>query len=205
MARPEIAVNQAGAARAPELAETMASRSSSSRCSRAVALIATVIVGVYLTILIANMGGHVDEIRRGQIREIVGFGRPRKSRAPDSRSKSAPWSSRTSSPSKRSGWDSINPSSSAAYPLGQALTLDLGRAQYMTSDSGSRQVRLIILGATRTDPPAVCHGRAPPLFRSVFVAALSLPPIRQPLRSPHRRARLPRRRLHRGFTASSSS
>ena len=29
------------------------------------------IVGVYLSILIANMGGHVDEIRKGQIREYA--------------------------------------------------------------------------------------------------------------------------------------
>src|SRR5262247_2609515 len=30
-----------------------------------------VVVALYLTILIANMGGYVDEIRRGQIREDV--------------------------------------------------------------------------------------------------------------------------------------
>ncbi|MDX1665427.1 MAG: hypothetical protein R3272_16675, partial [Candidatus Promineifilaceae bacterium] len=39
---------------------------------RMVALFLTVVVGVYLSILIANMGGYVDEIRRGQIREQVG-------------------------------------------------------------------------------------------------------------------------------------
>ncbi len=31
----------------------------------------TVVVGVYLTILIANMGGYVDEIMRGNIRENI--------------------------------------------------------------------------------------------------------------------------------------
>jgi peptide/nickel transport system permease protein len=34
-------------------------------------LIITVVIGIYLTILIANMGGYVDKIRRGQIRENV--------------------------------------------------------------------------------------------------------------------------------------
>ena len=34
---------------------------------RLVTLFLTVIVGVYLTIMIANMGGYVDKIRRGDI------------------------------------------------------------------------------------------------------------------------------------------
>src|SRR3990172_7199057 len=35
-------------------------------------LFVTVLIAVYLTILIANMGGYVDEIVRGTIREFVG-------------------------------------------------------------------------------------------------------------------------------------
>ena len=31
----------------------------------------TVVAGVYITVMIANMGGYVDEIRRGAIREAV--------------------------------------------------------------------------------------------------------------------------------------
>src|SRR5262245_44682064 len=38
---------------------------------RLVTMAFTVVVGLYLTILIANMGGYVDEIRRGDIRETV--------------------------------------------------------------------------------------------------------------------------------------
>ena len=38
---------------------------------RLVTMAFTVIVGLYLTILIANMGGYVDEIRRGDIRETI--------------------------------------------------------------------------------------------------------------------------------------
>ena len=39
---------------------------------RMVALFITVLIGVYLTILIANMGGHVDKIRSNYIREHRG-------------------------------------------------------------------------------------------------------------------------------------
>jgi len=39
---------------------------------RAASLFVTVVVGVYLAILIANMGGYVDEIRKAQIREQIG-------------------------------------------------------------------------------------------------------------------------------------
>ena len=39
---------------------------------RAGSLFVTVVVGVYLAILIANMGGYVDEIRKAQIREQIG-------------------------------------------------------------------------------------------------------------------------------------
>ncbi|HTO99759.1 MAG TPA: hypothetical protein VMJ64_00165, partial [Anaerolineales bacterium] len=38
---------------------------------RLVTLFATVVVGVYLTIMIANMGGYVDQIMRNDIREKV--------------------------------------------------------------------------------------------------------------------------------------
>src|SRR5690606_39846192 len=39
--------------------------------TRFVVLFLTTVVGVYLTILIANMGGHVDEIRKATIREGI--------------------------------------------------------------------------------------------------------------------------------------
>ncbi len=38
---------------------------------RLVTLFVTVVIGIYLTILIANMGGFVDKIMRGEIRERV--------------------------------------------------------------------------------------------------------------------------------------
>jgi peptide/nickel transport system permease protein len=39
--------------------------------TRLIMLFMTVVIGVYITILIANMGGYVDKIQRGQIRESV--------------------------------------------------------------------------------------------------------------------------------------
>jgi peptide/nickel transport system permease protein len=47
---------------------------------RLVALVITVMIGVYLTIVVANMGGQVDELRLIQIRADVAEevrGRPR--------------------------------------------------------------------------------------------------------------------------------
>ena len=38
---------------------------------RLLTLFVTVVIGIYLTILIANMGGFVDEIIKGQIRDTV--------------------------------------------------------------------------------------------------------------------------------------
>src|SRR5690349_21910584 len=38
---------------------------------RLLTLFVTVVIGIYLTILIANMGGYVDTIMRGQIRDHV--------------------------------------------------------------------------------------------------------------------------------------
>ncbi len=41
---------------------------------KTITLFATVVVGIYLTILVANLGGHVDEIFRGRIaQQIMGF------------------------------------------------------------------------------------------------------------------------------------
>ena len=41
---------------------------------RILSLLLTVVIGVYLTIIIANMGGHVDNFRKAEIREGVQAG-----------------------------------------------------------------------------------------------------------------------------------
>ena len=113
---------------------------------RALSLFLTVVVGVYLAILIANMGGYVDEIRKAQIREQVGA-----TMLADVKLRTLPPSEvrqiidqQIQLEEKRLGLDRPFLLRSFAY-LRDALTLSLGRAERITSDKGSRQVRDIIL------------------------------------------------------------
>ncbi len=113
---------------------------------RGFALIVVVAVGVYLTIMIANMGGYVDEIRKSEIREKVGM----EVRANKDLQRKPPSvireyiDQRVALEEKRLGLDKPFIARSFAY-LGNALSLDLGRAERITSNSGSSEVRLIIL------------------------------------------------------------
>jgi peptide/nickel transport system permease protein len=113
---------------------------------RVVALFLTVVVGVYVTVLIANMGGYVDEIRRGVIREGVSLSLAQdpefRQLPPDVRRRQIEEIVRLEE--ERLGLDRPFLLRSFSY-LSSALTLDLGRAEFLQSDSGSRQVRLIIL------------------------------------------------------------
>lgn len=113
---------------------------------RTVALLLTVAVGVYLTIVVANMGGYVDQIRITQTREAVGA-----AIAADPKLQALPASEiskrieqRVELEVKRLGLDRPFVLRSFTY-LKDALSLSLGRAEILTSDSGSRQVRLILL------------------------------------------------------------
>jgi len=106
----------------------------------------TVVIGVYLTILIANMGGYVDEMRKGAIREGVAF---QVSQDPTFRQlsqeqKDALIGDLIQTQEKALGLDRPFIVRSFGF-LADALTLNLGRAESMTSDSGSKQVRLILL------------------------------------------------------------
>jgi peptide/nickel transport system permease protein len=113
---------------------------------RIVLLGMTVVVGIYLTILIANMGGEVDKIRKGQIRENVGMaaGTDPTLKALSPEEKSRIISARIAIEENRLGLNTPFLVRSVTY-LKDALVLDLGRSQNMSSSSGSRQVRLIIL------------------------------------------------------------
>ncbi len=138
---------------------------------RTVALFLTVVVGVYLTILIANMGGYVDDIKRGQIREGISIA---VSLDPANRALTVAQRSKlvdelVAIEEKRLGLDRPFIIRSFGY-LRDALTLNLGRADYLTSDSGSKLVRLIIL--ERLPPTLVLFATANILlfFASIFVA-----------------------------------
>ena len=109
-------------------------------------LFVTVVIGVYATIMIANMGGYVDTIMRNSIRESsimkVAAMTANKAVAPEARQQMV--SDLIRLEEKRLGLDTPFLVRSFRY-LENGLKLELGRAQNMTSDSGSRTVRLILL------------------------------------------------------------
>jgi peptide/nickel transport system permease protein len=113
---------------------------------RLLTLMVTVVVGIYLTILIANMGGYLDQIRRGEIREGVQMrvlaDPTLRNLPPEARQKRMEDLIRLEE--KRYGLDQPFVIRSFRF-LTNALTLNLGRSFQLTSDSGSRQVRLILL------------------------------------------------------------
>jgi peptide/nickel transport system permease protein len=109
-------------------------------------LFLAVLIGMYLTILIANMGGYVDEIMKAQIRERIGL-----SIAMDPEIRRLPSEERlelidglVAVEEQRLGLDQPFIARSFRF-LFNAMTLNLGSAQYLSSDSGSRFVRFIIL------------------------------------------------------------
>ncbi len=138
---------------------------------RLLSLFVTVVIGMYLTILIANMGGYVDDIRRAEIREnvtlIVNTGPAFKSLSAEARL--ARMDEMIRLEEKRLGLDKPFIARSLDF-LQKALTLNLGRAQKMSSDSGSRTVRLIIL--ERLAPTLLLFGASNIFlfFLSIFMA-----------------------------------
>jgi peptide/nickel transport system permease protein len=113
---------------------------------RLVVLFLTVVVAVYLTILIANMGGYVDTIQRGQIQESVSQNLAMNPayKALSAEEKQLQMQAQITMMEKRLGLDKPFAVRSMLY-LQNALTLNLGRALQMASDSGSKQVKFIIL------------------------------------------------------------
>jgi len=105
-----------------------------------------VLVGLYLTILIANMGGYVDEIRRGAIREdvqqFVRVDPAFKMLTADQRNKLI--QDKIVSEEKRMGLDRPFVLRSFAF-LADAVTLNLGFAEFINADNGSRSVKVIVL------------------------------------------------------------
>ena len=113
---------------------------------RLIALFLTVAIGVYLTIMIANMGGYVDEIMKGSIRENItmqlrmdeGY------QQMPSEAKKDYLAAKIANEEIRLGLDEPFLSRSFRFLI-NALRLDLGQATFMSSDKGSREVKLIIL------------------------------------------------------------
>ena len=105
-----------------------------------------VVVGILLTIFIANWGGYLDEIKKATIAEQVGIGVRE-----DASIRDLPADERLkvineliAIQERRLGLDRPFLARTPGYLI-SALTLNFGWAPTMTSPSGSREVRLIIL------------------------------------------------------------
>jgi peptide/nickel transport system permease protein len=139
-----------------------------------VALVFTVAVGVYLTVIVANMGGEVDKIRLASIRESVAVAvtTDPSSRNLTPQQRADAINSRVEIEVRRLGLDRPFIVRSFEY-LRDGMTLNLGFATALVSDSGSRQVKNILL--ERLPSTLVLFGTANLLlFFSALFAGLSL-------------------------------
>ncbi len=141
---------------------------------RAFMLFLAVIISVFLTIMIANMGGFVDNIMRGEIRENLAL-----QLLSDQNYQKLPPAARqeflareVAQEEERMGLNKPFAVRSVTF-LRNALTLNLGRAINMTSDRGSKLVSEIILD--RLPPTLLLMGTSNLiLFFAAIAVALML-------------------------------
>ena len=146
MSTETLSAPGAQAAKKRSFAETTFGRVMRYSAVRLITLAITALIGLYLTILIANMGGYVDKIRLSQIREDVNLrvvGNPA-NRSLSIQARQDMINSEIKLEAHRLGMDRPFIQRSFDF-LKDAVTLNLGRAQNMTSNSGSGAVRNIIL------------------------------------------------------------
>ncbi len=137
---------------------------------RGFSLLLAVVGGVYLTILVANMGGYVDQIRRAEVREQVA-----------ERLEQDPSFAALPPELRRRRFEEAVTLEERRYGLHRpflvrslvhlfhVLRLDLGHAYVLTSDSGSRRVAAIL--QERLPPTLLLFGAAHLLL---FVLSLVL-------------------------------
>jgi peptide/nickel transport system permease protein len=138
---------------------------------RVLMLLFTVATGVFLTIMIANMGGYVDQIMRGNIRDTIA----QQLQADENFQELEPeqrnelMAELVALEEERMGLNRPFAVRAVNY-LRNALVLDLGRAINMSSDEGSKEVRNIIL--ERLPPTLLLMGTANFIlfFGSLFIA-----------------------------------
>lgn len=135
-----------------------------------IALFITVVIGVYITILIANMGGAVDDIRRGVIREqiVLTLSLDDNFRQLPEEERTAILNERIALTEKRFGLDQPFAVRSFRY-LTDALSLNLGFSEFLMSDSGSRVVRNIILERLPSTLVLFGTGNLILFFASLFI------------------------------------
>lgn len=139
---------------------------------RAISLIITVVIGIYTTIMIANMGGYVDEIKRNDIRERVNLqvaAMTSSNRGITTEQRRQMVAEMVTLEEKRQGLDTPFAIRSVRY-LVDSLQLKLGRATNMVSDNGSREVRNIILERLPATLLLMGTSQLFLFFFSVFVA-----------------------------------
>jgi len=140
---------------------------------RLITLMITVTIGIYLTILIANMGGYVDTIMKGEIRDNVSqsiLANPAfRTLSADERAKLV--QQKIASEEDRLGLNQPFAVRSVRY-LTSAITLNLGRAQNMISDHGSKEVRAILLERLPATLLLAGTGELFLFFISVFLALM---------------------------------
>ena len=138
---------------------------------RLLTLFTTVVIGVYLTIMIANMGGYVNVIMKSEIRERITmqFANSRAAQTMSADARAEFLATQIAQEEQRVGLNTPVAVRNLRFLL-NALSLNMGRAINMTSDSGSKLVRLIIL--ERLPATLLLMGTAELLlfFLSVFMA-----------------------------------
>ncbi|MBI5962824.1 MAG: ABC transporter permease [Chloroflexi bacterium] len=139
--------------------------------SRFLTLFITVVIGIYLTIVIANMGGYVDEIIKGEIRDRItqAFIADPAVQQMDPEVRKKLMQEKIALEEKRRGLDTPIAIRNARY-LSNALRLDLGRSINLTSDAGSKQVRLIILERLPATLLLMGTSQLFLFFSSIFIA-----------------------------------
>lgn len=113
---------------------------------RAITIFITVVIAVYITILIANMGGYVDNIIKNELYISISQSvrqNPAYKNLNDTQIREL-IDAIYNNELKTLGFDKPFIYRSFFY-LKDALSLSLGRALFISSDSGSRSVRIIIL------------------------------------------------------------
>ncbi|MBE0688444.1 MAG: ABC transporter permease, partial [Anaerolineaceae bacterium] len=113
---------------------------------RLLSLFVTVVIGIYLTIMIANMGGYVDQMMKAEIQERITM---QIQINPAFKTMDAATKNQLTQEKIQSEIDRLNLDQPLVIRsfrfLKNALTLNLGRALFISSDSGSRNVKSIIL------------------------------------------------------------
>lgn len=137
---------------------------------RTISLLLTVAIGVYLTVFLANWGGNLDKARISNItfESTMMFSDNPVYQAMPTEEVNKLIQDRIDREIKRQKLDQPFMTRSFNY-LGNAMTLNLGRSEQLTSDSGSRVVRNILLERLPTTLLLLGTGSLLTFFLSLYM------------------------------------